>query len=78
MSWNYRILAHETEDDFYLQIHEVYYDENGIPDGYTEKPVNVGGDDIKEILRVIDKMKDCTEKSILFAGDEFPKEYKLK
>ena len=29
MGWNHRILAHEYKGEVYLQIHEVYYDEEG-------------------------------------------------
>ena len=39
MSWNYRILAHEDGDDWFFQIHKVYYDEEGKVNGYTEKGV---------------------------------------
>ena len=31
MGWNYRILAHDYKGEVYLQIHEVYYDEEGKP-----------------------------------------------
>lgn len=31
MCWNHRILAHKNGDDWFFQIHEVYYDETGKP-----------------------------------------------
>ena len=37
MAWNYRILEYGEDEGFAL--HEVYYDETGIPNGWTEKPV---------------------------------------
>lgn len=36
MSWNYRIIA--TPDSYAL--HEVYYDENGQIDGWTQEPTS--------------------------------------
>ena len=36
MSWKHKVLAHEHNERFYLQIHEVYQDKDNIPDGYTE------------------------------------------
>ena len=40
MSWNYRVIKKED----YLEIHEVYYDKKGKPNGYTENAVTVGGE----------------------------------
>lgn len=76
MSWNHRILAHKSENETYFQIHEVYYDKKGVPDGYTKNGVSVGGNDLKEIIWVLDKMKECAKKPILWEGDKFPEEYK--
>ena len=42
MSWNHRVLAHKDGDEMYLQIHEVYYDKDGKPNGYTANGVSVG------------------------------------
>jgi hypothetical protein len=75
MSWNYRVLAHKYEEEIYFEIHEVYYDENGILNGYKEKPVTIGGENIKGMRWALNKMKECLKKPILLAGDDFPKEY---
>ena len=37
MKWNYRVLAHKQFDEVYFYIHEVYYDEEGNPNGYIER-----------------------------------------
>lgn len=76
MSWNHRILAHDTDGEIYLQIHEVYYDKEGVPDGYTMNAIAVSGEDLDSIKWTLDKMKECLEKPILWAGDKFPEEYK--
>lgn len=80
MSWNHRILAHKTYDseDVYFQIHEVYYNKQGIPNSYTVSPVSVGGDDLYEITWTLNKMLESKEKPILWAGDNFPEEYRIQ
>ena len=74
MSWNHRILAHKDGNEMYFQIHEVYYDKEGKPDGYTANGVSVGAESLDGIKWVLDKMKECTNKPILLA-DDFPNEY---
>jgi len=78
MGWNHRILAHEDGELMYFQIHEVYYDKEGTPNGYTTNGVSVGGYTIKSITWALNKMKECRAKPVLFAGDKFPDEYKIK
>ena len=78
MGWNHRILAHEDGEEMYFQIHEVYYDKEGNPNGYTTNGVSVGGDTIKSITWTLNKMKECRAKPVLFAGDKFPNEYKIE
>ena len=81
MSWNHRLIAHieenenENEEEVYFQIHEVYYDNDGEPEGYTKNGVSVGSDSLEGINWVLDKMKECIDKPI-FLADDFPKEYK--
>lgn len=77
MSWNHRIMAHDENNEIYLQIHDVYYDENNIPHSYTSKPVTIGGHNIKQIKQTLNKMLECTTKPILWAGDKFPNEVKV-
>lgn len=74
MGWNYRILAHKNGDEIYFQIHEVYYDKDGKPNGYTENGSMVYAYSLNDITWVLDKMKDCANKPILLAYD-FPNEY---
>lgn len=77
MGWNHRVLAHESEGEVYLQIHEVYYDDDGKPNGYTQNAVIVGSVvDIHGIKWTLMKMTECLEKPILYAGERFPEEYK--
>jgi len=77
MGWNHRILAHKFDSGIYLQIHEVYYDKNGKIDSYTINPITVCGDDLESIKWTLDRMAECIDKPILWAGDKFPQEAKL-
>lgn len=78
MSWNYRVMACDYNDEVYFQIHEVYYDENGNPDSYIENPVTVGGDNLSDIHWTLNRMKEATKKPILWTGEKFPNEVKIK
>ena len=75
MSWNHRVLAHKYQEEVFFKIHEVFYDENGIPNGYSAEAETIHGENIKEIRWTLNKMKECLKKPILWAGDDFPKEY---
>jgi len=77
MGWNHRVLSHEHNGEVYLQIHDVYYNENGTPDGYTENPISVGSETIKGITYTLNKMLKRRTKHILWAGTKFPKECKI-
>ncbi len=71
MSWNHRVMRHinPIHKKEMLQIHEVYYDEDGKPNGYTEDPVSVHGDDLEELGWVLDQMKVALSKPILNVED---------
>ena len=77
MSWNHRVLAHKDGDEVWFSIHEVYYDENGIPKSYTANGVNVGGNSIKDLSWTLDKMKECLDKPIL-SLENFPETFNTK
>lgn len=76
--WNHRIMVSEHEGEPYFQIHEVYYNEKGVPVSHTKEPIGVCGDSIEEILWVLEKMGECTKKPVLWLGDKFPQEYVIK
>ena len=40
MYWNHRIIEH-NDVEFYEAIHEVYYNEDGSIQGWTENPVSI-------------------------------------
>jgi hypothetical protein len=59
MSWNYRVIFHKAGQlkenpnlkwEEYLAIHEVYYDENGVPNSTTKDPITISGEEGKDSL----------------------------
>jgi len=75
-TWNHRILVSETDTDYPLfEIHEVFYNDEGILDGYTESPVHVSAENVEGIEWVLEKMKEALKKPVLYKGKIFPKEY---
>lgn len=78
MSWNHRVLAHKQDDGgIYLKIHEVYYDENHVPNGYTSTAISLGSEDLTGLSWTLNKMKECLKKPVLWEGERFPKECKI-
>ena len=66
-NWNYRII--EYIDGGY-GVHEVYYNEDGKPDGYTECAVTFGGEGLEEVVASLQlALKDITEKEVLKEGE---------
>ena len=75
MIWNHRVLAHKDGDEMYFEIHEVYYNEEGVPKAYI--CADVGADTIEGLKWTLYKIKECLDKPILSA-ENFPEEFKLK
>jgi len=54
MTWNYRIIKHDSEKRSYFAIHEVFYNNKGEITSWTENPIDIVGEskvDIKSILK---------------------------
>jgi hypothetical protein len=60
MTWNYRLIYKEEhlgkKIHGYFAIHEVFYDEKGKPEGWTENAVDVGAEDASEIKDILTQM----------------------
>ena len=76
MSWNYRVIMHDDTEpkEVWLQVVEVYYDKNNIPDGYIKEGKSASGSSIKELRWSLNKMKEALKKPILSVKN-FPNEY---
>ena len=56
--WNNRIVQHEKDGIIWCSVHEVFYNENGGINGYTESPITIVGEtveDVKSQLEMIEK-----------------------
>ena len=79
--WNYRVMVKEFPNGILeCNIYEVYYDDDGVPNGCTMNAVTPGGFDMKlggfdDLISTLDWMKLATEKPILWYGDKFPQVY---
>lgn len=80
MSWNHRVLVTEHklsngEIETHFQIHEVYYDKDGNPDGCTANPITISGDSLESLEWTIDRIRECLRKPLLWGDEKFPKIY---
>ena len=84
MSWNHRILLKEYVNiitkniEYILNIHEVYYDSEGIPNGYTKNPITISASDPDGLSWTVSKINNCLKKPILWGDDKFPQEVKVR
>lgn len=69
MTWNHRVMKIENRGETFLEIHEVYYDDQGRPNGYTTDPIAVTGETIDELRWVLNRMLECLDKDILTEED---------
>jgi hypothetical protein len=80
MGWNHRVIVTEEKDPSgesypYFRVHEVYYDENGVPDGYTANPISISGEDMESLNWTVDRIKESLPKPPLWGGERFPMEF---
>ena len=72
MTWNHRVLAHEHKGEFTFAIHEVFYNDDGVPDMCTEDPVGVVGDTLPELSDTLMRMLSALIEPILNYTDFEP------
>ena len=65
----------QPNGDVIFGIHEVYYDENGVPDGYTANPISISGEDMESLNWTVDRIKESLSKAPLWGGERFPMEF---
>ena len=73
--WNIRILRDEYPDGTeYFFPAEVYYDDDGVPDGYGG--YSSEGDTVADVVRYAKDVVLAERRPVLYAGERFPQEYK--
>ena len=76
MNWNYRILEIIHDEGNTYEVVEVYYDEDGTVDGYTdisEMPLRHMGDTVEELIEVYEMiLKDLkrSKDDVIKSNDE--------
>jgi len=72
MSWNYRVLRHDTEVGDVYAIHVVYYDDGEPTDCSTERVTCGYYDDFRGIGADLEKLQEALEKPVLNYDDFHP------
>ena len=69
MHWNYRLidLSHENAGDPWVQVQEVYYDDDESLLGYTD--VSVGSEDSEGLRVTLNRMLQALDKPVLKISD---------
>ncbi len=69
MHWNYRLidLSHENGNEPWVQIHEVFYEDDGSLMGYT--PATIGSEDAQELATTLEWMSMALDKPVLKVTD---------
>lgn len=67
--WNHRVMRRTypkaADPTTYFEIHEVFYDANGKPDGWTVDPVAPQGESVEELAQELRMMLKATEQPVL-------------
>jgi len=56
MTWNYRIIKHDSKKPGFFAVHEVFFNNKGKITSWTENPIDIVGNsktDIKSIIKQI-------------------------
>lgn len=67
MSWNYRVVKHDCEEDYY-EIMEVYYDDEGNINGYADTGCPYG-ESLQGVKECLKRMHSALTKSVLQLKD---------
>jgi hypothetical protein len=59
------------DDSIYYAIHEVYYDEDGKVNGWTEEPIRILAESLEDLKFTLERLVECFDKPVL---DEETKE----
>jgi hypothetical protein len=77
MFWNHRVIEHTDPNGAKVYgIHEVYYDNDGNLQAYTEDAVGITWDEGEDPMEIVERMVACMRKPVLKASD-FPEPEKL-
>lgn len=68
MSWNLRlVMMTGSHDEPYMELREVFYDDQGVPVGHTR--ATVGGETLDEIHQYLDRAHEAVLRPVLRLDD---------
>jgi hypothetical protein len=66
MTWNHRVMRHvDPNGGIWFGIHEVYYDESGEPEGWTETPDGPHGETVEQLVADLARMIEASGRPVL-------------
>ena len=86
MSWNYRVIekdgflprelqTYKNKKVTFYEIHEVYYDNEGNISMFSADPISPYGDDLDDLAKDLEKIKEALKKPVLKYSDISSKKY---
>jgi len=69
MTWNHRVVRKVYEGEALFGIHEVFYDDDGIPHAVTVDPVGVVDETLEELAQTLEWMRKALGKPTLEYDD---------
>ncbi len=75
--WNYRVIEFvDPKEGQWRAIHEVYYDDNGKPEGYTAIPAQLlafhDSGESRDLRWILDRMREALDRPVLTERDFEP------
>lgn len=71
MTWNHRVILHRHERGDYFEVHEVYYNDAGVPDSWTQEPVSIVSESLADMREELLMMLQALDTPILeIVGDK--------
>ena len=67
--WNHRVVKRIVGGYPEYGIHEVYYNDDGSIQGYTDRPVSVASSELGDLRVTLERMLACLEKEVLIDGE---------
>jgi hypothetical protein len=64
-SWNYRMTRRVVDGEPIFEVREVYYDDKGEINGWTENPASPAGDTKLELMDAISRMSSCIGSAVV-------------
>ena len=65
MTWNYRIVSEKAPEGEFLQLYEVYYDDDGKIKGMTENAMKPYGESVEELQNDLEYMMEALKQPVL-------------